>query len=144
MRKSKTKGIKAVNSPQVNKDRAFNIHFVVESFCIVFQKYILRQGFRLSLLNLFLIIHQISGSCSYNIVLIKRECKLLSLQIFMQRRKNSIPNVLSPNFDDVKQTGKSCAKCLHAAGNSSPASLFLSHLESPQRPSRMSSTAVEH
>ena len=43
-----------------------------------FPKYILRKGFRLSLVfNLLLIFHEISGSCSYKIVLIKRkECIL--------------------------------------------------------------------
>ena len=38
-----------------------------------FQQCILRQGFRLSLvLNLFIIFHQISGSCSYKVVNRKR------------------------------------------------------------------------
>ena len=51
----------------------------VESLCIVVQKYILQQYFRLSLvLNLFLIFHQISGSYSYNIVLIKKSVINLS------------------------------------------------------------------
>ena len=46
---------------------------LVENVCFVFQKYILRQNFMLSLvLSLFLIFHQISGSCSYKIILIKR------------------------------------------------------------------------
>ena len=45
----------------------------MESLCIVFQKYILPQGFSLNLvLNLFLNFHKISGSCSYIIVLIKK------------------------------------------------------------------------
>ena len=45
----------AVNSPQVNKGRTFHIHMLAESFCIVFQKYISRQGCWLGLvLNLFL------------------------------------------------------------------------------------------
>ena len=61
--KIKEKGLKAVNSPQTRKDRIFRVHLSVESFCIVVQKYILRQGFRLSLvLNVFLIFHQSSGS----------------------------------------------------------------------------------
>ena len=71
------KSLKAVNSAQVNKERTFLVHFLMGSFCIVIQAYILRQSFRPSLvLNLFLIFHQISGSCSYKIVLImKKECK---------------------------------------------------------------------
>ena len=74
LQKSKAKGIKVVNSPQASWERIFHVHLLVENFCIVFQKYILRQGFGLSLaLNLFLIFHQISGSCSYEIVLIKRK-----------------------------------------------------------------------
>ena len=73
MRKSKTESIMAVNSPQAKKERAFHFLSLVESLCIVFQKYFLRQGFRLSLvLNLFLIFHQISGSRSYRIVLIEK------------------------------------------------------------------------
>ena len=74
LRRSKTKSIKAVNSPQVNKERAFHAHLSMASFCTVFQKCVLRQGFRLSLLlNLFLILHQVSGLCSYRIVLIRRK-----------------------------------------------------------------------
>ena len=46
----------------------------MESFCIFFQKYILRQGFRISFaLNLSLIFCQISGSRSQKIVLLKEE-----------------------------------------------------------------------
>ena len=64
--------VKAVSSPQVNKERIFHAYLLVESFCHVFQKYLLRQSFRLSIdLNLFLIFHQISGSFSYKIVLIR-------------------------------------------------------------------------
>ena len=75
MRKPKKRSAKAANSPQVNKERTFHDHLLMESFCIIFQKYILRQGFRLSLvLNLFLILHQSSGSCYYKIVLMKKEC----------------------------------------------------------------------
>ena len=75
LRKSKSKIFKAVNSPQVNKERTFHVHLLLESFCIVIQKYILQQGFSLSLvLNLFLIFHQISRSSSYKIVLIEKEC----------------------------------------------------------------------
>ena len=67
------KKCKAVDSSQFNKERTFHIHVLVGSFCIFFQKYMLRQGFRISLvLNLFLIFDHISGSCSYNTVRIKR------------------------------------------------------------------------
>ena len=71
--------LKTVNSPQVNKERIFHVHLLAESFCIVFQKYILRQSFRLSLvLNLFLIVHQFSGSCSYKTALVEKECTYLT------------------------------------------------------------------
>ena len=71
LRESKIKSVMAVNSPQNNKERTFHVHLLVESDCIALQKYILRQGFRLSLvLNLFLSFHHISGlyfykNCSY-------------------------------------------------------------------------------
>ena len=62
-----------VNSPQVYNKKDVSWPFIVESFCIVFRKYILLQDFRLSLvLNLFLISHQISGLFSYEIVLMKK------------------------------------------------------------------------
>ena len=74
LRKSKTRSVKAVNSPQVNKERTFRVHLLVESFCISIQKYILQQGFRLSrVLKMFLTFHHISSSCCYKIVLIKEE-----------------------------------------------------------------------
>ena len=63
MGKSMKGSAKAVDSLQVKKERTFHVHLLVDSFCIVFQKYSLRQDFRLSfVLNLFLILHQISGS----------------------------------------------------------------------------------
>ena len=69
LRQSKI-SVKAVNSLQANEERAFHVNFLVESFCIVFQKYILRQGQRHGLVsNLFSIFHQISGLCSY-----KKDC----------------------------------------------------------------------
>ena len=53
MRKSRKQSVMAVNSPQVEKEKTFYIHLLVECFCIVFQKYILRQDSRISLgLNL--------------------------------------------------------------------------------------------
>ena len=71
LRKSMKRSVIVVNSPQANKERTFHVNLLVESFCIVFQKYILRQCFRLSVaLNFFLIFDQISGSYSYTIVLI--------------------------------------------------------------------------
>ena len=36
--KSKTKSDKAANSSQVYKERIFDVHLLVENFCIVFQK----------------------------------------------------------------------------------------------------------
>ena len=38
---------KSVNSSQVNKERTSHVHMLVKNFCIVVQKYFLRQGFRL-------------------------------------------------------------------------------------------------
>ena len=56
LRISKARCIKAANSPYGKKEKPFNGHLLVESFCIVFQKYFLRQGSRLSLaFNLVLI-----------------------------------------------------------------------------------------
>ena len=75
LRRSEKKSFKAVNSPQVNKERSFHVHLLVESFSIISQKYFLRQGFSLNLvLNLLLILQQMSGSLSYRIVLIDKEC----------------------------------------------------------------------
>ena len=86
--KIKEKSVKAVNSPQVAKERTFHVHLLVESVCIDFQKFILRQSFRLSLvLNLFLIFHRNSCPCSYNNVLIKK-CGFLSADM-QGRRKES-------------------------------------------------------
>ena len=36
--KIKEKIVMAVNSPQVNKERTFHVHLLVESFCIAFHK----------------------------------------------------------------------------------------------------------
>ena len=70
--KSNRKSVKAVTSLQIKKERTFHVHLLVECFCVAFQKYILRQGFKFSFaLPLLLIFHQISGSCFYKIVLIK-------------------------------------------------------------------------
>ena len=65
---------KAVNSPQVNKERTFHAHMLVcGKLMHLAQKYILQLlNFRL-VLNLFLIFHQISRSCSHKIVLLKQE-----------------------------------------------------------------------
>ena len=72
LRKSKKTSGKAVNSSQVHKGR-FHVFSLLECFCIVFQKYMLRKGFMLSQVhNFFLIFHQISSSWSYKIVLIKK------------------------------------------------------------------------
>ena len=66
MRNLKAINVLAVNSPQFNKESTFRVYWLVVSFCILFQKYILRQGFRLSLaLNFFLNFHKIPPSCSY-------------------------------------------------------------------------------
>ena len=55
----------AVSSPQISKDNTCHVYLLAESFCIVFQKCVLRQCFRLSLvLNLSLIFHQRSGRTS--------------------------------------------------------------------------------
>ena len=68
LRKSMKRSAKAVDSPQVNEERTFHIQLSVERFSIVFQIYILRQGFRLSfVLNLLLIFDQTSDSCSCKI-----------------------------------------------------------------------------
>ena len=71
LQESKKKNFNAVSSPHPDKGRTFHIHLLVESFCIIVQKNL--QGFRHSfVLNLFLIFHQISVSCSYKIVPIKK------------------------------------------------------------------------
>ena len=62
----------AVNIFQVNKERTFRIHLLVESFYIVLEKYILRQGFRLGLvLNLFLI----STKFQARVLIKRKECR---------------------------------------------------------------------
>ena len=70
MRKSKTKSLKAISSLQANKERTFRVHLRKDSLCIVFHK--IHFTTRLQPLALFLIFLQISGSCSYEIVLIKK------------------------------------------------------------------------
>ena len=64
--KSKRRGDKAAIVPQANKERNFIFHMLEKNSYIVFQIYVLRQGFRLSLVLDF---PQISCSCSY-----KKEC----------------------------------------------------------------------
>ena len=49
------KRLKAVNSPQVNKEMTFHVHVLVESFCIVFQN---RFCDKASGSALFLIFHK--------------------------------------------------------------------------------------
>ena len=39
MQKSKKKGLKAVNSPQVKNERTFHVNLLVENFCVDFQNY---------------------------------------------------------------------------------------------------------
>ena len=78
MRKSIKNSVKVINIPQVNLKMSSHVHLLVESFCIVFEKYILRQSFRLNLvLNFFLIFDQLSGSCSYKIVPIETRERLV-------------------------------------------------------------------
>ena len=73
LEKSKSRSDKVVNFLNVNKERIFHVHMLEERLCIVLQKHVLRQYFRLKLLlNLLLMFHKISGSCSYKIVRIKR------------------------------------------------------------------------
>ena len=62
---------------------------LVKSLCIVVQKCISRQCFIFSLvLNLFLILPQISSPCSYEIFLIKKECLC-----FTSRPRNTEDNI---------------------------------------------------
>ena len=78
--KSKRRNDKAVNSLQDTKERILHVHMLVESFCIVVQKYVYDNvAIVVKLdLSLFLIFHQISGLFYYKIVLIKRmESKVL-------------------------------------------------------------------
>ena len=67
--KSKRKSDEAVNSSYVNKERTFHVQILVESSCIIAQKKFYDSA---SASALFLIFYQTSGSCSYNIVLIKK------------------------------------------------------------------------
>ena len=69
--KIKEKRCQGCQFSSFSKEKTFQIHLLVESFCIVFQKSILRKCFKLSLiLNLFLIFDQISDLCSHKIFLI--------------------------------------------------------------------------
>ena len=53
------------------------------------QKYILQLFFSLWLVfNLFLIFHQIAGSCSHKIILIKIECKRETLKVAVRQEKS--------------------------------------------------------
>ena len=72
LQKSKSRSDKAVSSLKVNKERKFHAHMLDKRLCIIVQKHVLRQCFRFKLvLNLLLMFHQTSGSCSYRIDLIK-------------------------------------------------------------------------
>ena len=64
--KSKRSYDKAVNSPRANKERSFHVNMLLESVCIVDQKYILRPCFSLSL---FLICSLISISFEARILI---------------------------------------------------------------------------
>ena len=61
---------KVANSPQASNEKAFHVSMLLESRRTVVQKYILGQCFGLTLaLNLHLVFHPISGSCSYKLAL---------------------------------------------------------------------------
>ena len=61
---------RAVNSPQANKERTLHVHMLLESLCILCKNAFLNCS---SASGLFLIFDQISGSCSYKVVVIKKE-----------------------------------------------------------------------
>ena len=62
----KRRSDKNVNSLKTSKEMIFHVHMLEERLCIVFQKHVLRQYLKLMLvLNLLLMFHQISSSCSY-------------------------------------------------------------------------------
>ena len=63
-KKSKMRNDKAVNFPQANKRRTVRVHMLVESLCIL-RKNTFYNCSTASGCTLFLIFHQISGSCSY-------------------------------------------------------------------------------
>ena len=64
---------KAVNSPRANNERTFHGLYVAGKLMHLAQKYILELYFSLRLaLDFFSVFHQISSSCSYKIVLIKK------------------------------------------------------------------------
>ena len=77
---------KAVNSPQASKEVTVCVKFLVVSLCIVVQKTFKDSA---SASALFLIFHQILGSCFYKTVLIKKSiqkiqyiCAVATLQVF--------------------------------------------------------------
>ena len=87
-RKSK-RNDKAAILPQASKERTFHFHMLVKSLCIIAQKCISRQCFNFSLvLNLFLFFPQILGSCSYEIVLIKKKCIFQHSKLLSQPKMN--------------------------------------------------------
>ena len=109
--------------------------FVSGSFCAVFQKYILRHGFRLSLvLNLLLIFHQISVSCCYKIIL-KEECsddchasviKLSSLDVDIHCQAGHTKQYVPVTCDDMKWNV--IKNSLKSAGNNGARRTTLCHL----------------
>ena len=95
LQKSIGRSSNAVNSLQASKEGAFHAHMLVQNFCIIFQTYILRQAFCLSFVyNLFLIFQQISGSCSYKIVLIQKEFRR-TRKVRIERNQMQVSNALS-------------------------------------------------
>ena len=78
--KIKEKSVKAVNSPQVNKERTFHISLFRKAFASLIRSIFYNKAsdsalfliYSYFILNLFLIFHQILGSCSYKINLLKR------------------------------------------------------------------------
>ena len=72
---------KAVKSPQANEERTFHVHMLVESLWILQKIHsIIVFSFKL-VFKLFLIFHQISGTCAYKIVLMKK-CNVLNHSTF--------------------------------------------------------------
>ena len=56
---------KAVNSSQVNKERTFHVHMLVERLCILRKIHFTIVFPSQACSYLFLILHQISGSCAF-------------------------------------------------------------------------------
>ena len=69
--KSKMRNDKALNSPQANWEKTFHGQMLMESLCILRKNTFYNCS---SASGLFLIFHQISGSCSYKITHINKEC----------------------------------------------------------------------